>query len=94
MRAAARPAAVQQQRAPTHPPPAHSTPHLIKHKPKVSLVDGLKGLSHEIDQKNVDLNLKNLAQLRDATGFEFFRGSNDFIVQKFIYCGQCQFVFA
>jgi len=42
----------------------------------------LKGLSHEIDQKNVDLNLKNLAQLRDATGFEFFRGSNDFIVQK------------
>jgi hypothetical protein len=28
----------------------------------------LKGLSHEIDFKNFDQNLKNLALLRDATG--------------------------
>ncbi len=29
----------------------------------------LKGLSHEIDLKNVDKNLQNLAELRDAAGF-------------------------
>jgi hypothetical protein len=29
----------------------------------------LKGLSHEIDFKNVDSNLQNLALLRDASGF-------------------------
>ena len=28
----------------------------------------LKGLSHEMDLKNFDQNLKNLALLRDATG--------------------------
>jgi hypothetical protein len=28
----------------------------------------LKGLSHEIDFKNFVQNLKNLAELRDATG--------------------------
>ncbi len=28
----------------------------------------LKGLSHEIDVKNSDQNLKNLALVRDATG--------------------------
>jgi hypothetical protein len=34
---------------------------------------GLKGLSHEIDFKNFDKNLQNLAYLR---------GSDDFIIQK------------
>jgi hypothetical protein len=29
----------------------------------------LKGLSHEIDFKNFDKNLQNLAYLRDAAGF-------------------------
>jgi hypothetical protein len=29
----------------------------------------LKGLSHEIDFKNFDNNLQNLAYLRDAAGF-------------------------
>ncbi len=29
----------------------------------------LKGLSHEIDLKNFDKNLQNLAKLRDAAGF-------------------------
>ena len=29
----------------------------------------LKGLSHEIDFKNFDNNLQNLAKLRDAAGF-------------------------
>jgi hypothetical protein len=29
----------------------------------------LKGLSHEIDFKNFDKNLRNLAYLRDAAGF-------------------------
>ncbi len=29
----------------------------------------LKGLSHEIDFKNFDKNLQNLALLRDAAGF-------------------------
>jgi hypothetical protein len=31
-------------------------------------IPALKGLSHEIDFKNFDQNLKNLAYLRDATG--------------------------
>jgi hypothetical protein len=31
--------------------------------------DTLKGLSHEIDFKNVDKNLQNLAYLWDAAGF-------------------------
>jgi hypothetical protein len=34
-----------------------------------------KGLSHEIDFKNFDKSLQNF--------FDLFRGSNDFIVQKF-----------
>jgi hypothetical protein len=29
----------------------------------------LKGLSHEIDFKNFDKNVQNLAYLRDAAGF-------------------------
>ncbi len=29
----------------------------------------IKGLSHEIDFKNFDKNLQNLAYLRDAAGF-------------------------
>ncbi len=29
----------------------------------------LKGLSHEIDFKNFEQNLQNLAKLRDAAGF-------------------------
>ncbi len=29
----------------------------------------LKGLSHEIDFKNIDKNLQNLALLRDVAGF-------------------------
>ncbi len=32
----------------------------------------LKGLSHEIDFKNFDKNLQNLAYLRDAAGFWIF----------------------
>jgi hypothetical protein len=32
-------------------------------------VQNLKGLSHEIDFKNFDYNLQNLAYLRDAAGF-------------------------
>ncbi len=47
----------------------------------VGFFKGLKGLSHEIDFKNFDKNLHNLAYLRDAAGF-FFRGFNDFIIQK------------
>ncbi len=31
--------------------------------------EALKGLSHEIDFKNFDKNLQNLAKLRDAAGF-------------------------
>jgi len=38
----------------------------------------LKGLSHEIDFKNVDENGHILALLRAAAGFEFFGGSSDF----------------
>jgi hypothetical protein len=33
------------------------------------IIDLLKGLSHEIDFKNFDKNLQNLAYLRDAAGF-------------------------
>ena len=35
----------------------------------------LKGLSHEIDFKNFDKNLQNLAYLRDAAGFLNFLGA-------------------
>ncbi len=42
----------------------------------------LKGLSHEIDFKHFDKNLQNLALVSDAAGFYFFRGSNDFLMQK------------
>jgi hypothetical protein len=35
----------------------------------LSLKNDLKGLSHEIDFKNFDKNLQNLAYLRDAAGF-------------------------
>jgi hypothetical protein len=38
--------------------------HVIKNN-----VLSLKGLSHEIDFKNFDKNLQNLAKLRDAAGF-------------------------
>ncbi len=41
----------------------------------------LKGLSPEIDKK-FDKNLQNKASVRDAAGFEFFGGSDDFIMQK------------
>ncbi len=47
-----------------------------------SFLDSLKGLSHEIDFKNVDKNLQNLAYPRDAAGFLIFCGSYDFIIQK------------
>ncbi len=40
----------------------------------------LKGLSHEIDLKNVDKNLQNQAKTRLV--FKFFRGSYDFVMQK------------
>ncbi len=51
---------------------------------KYSIADQLhlKGLSHEIDFKNFEKNLQHLAKLRDVAGFEFFRGSDDFILQK------------
>jgi hypothetical protein len=39
----------------------------------------LKGLSHEIDFKNVDENGQILALIRAAAGFEFFGGSSDFV---------------
>ena len=49
---------------------------LLKFKKKYSsrvIIRGqicqLKGLSHEIDFKNFDKNLQNLAYLRDAAGF-------------------------
>ncbi len=35
----------------------------------ITFVKYLKGLSHEIDLKNFDKNLQNLALLRDASGF-------------------------
>jgi hypothetical protein len=35
----------------------------------------LKGLSHEIDFRNFDKNLQNLAYLRDAAGFWIFEGA-------------------
>ncbi len=38
----------------------------------------LKGLSYEIDFKNVDENLQILALIRAAAGFEFFGGTTDF----------------
>jgi hypothetical protein len=38
---------------------------------------------HEIDFKNFDkITLQNKAEVRDAAGFVFLRGSDDFIVQK------------
>ncbi len=37
---------------------------------------------HEIDFKNVDKNVQNLAKLRNAAGFWIFGGSDDFIMQK------------
>ncbi len=43
---------------------------------------GLKGLSHDIDLKNFDKNLQNLALLWDAAVFLIFRGSDDFILQN------------
>ncbi len=36
---------------------------------KIPHIDLLKGLSHEIDLKNMDKNLQNLALLRDEAGF-------------------------
>jgi hypothetical protein len=41
-----------------------------------------KGLSHEIDLKNVDKNLQNLAEVRDVAGFKILRSSDVFIMQK------------
>jgi hypothetical protein len=38
----------------------------------------LKGLSYEIDFKNVDKNGQILALMKVATRFQFFRGSSDF----------------
>jgi hypothetical protein len=38
----------------------------------------LKGLSHEIDFKNMDENGQILALLRAAAGFEFFGSSSGF----------------
>jgi hypothetical protein len=39
----------------------------------------LKGLSHEIDVKHF---VKNLQKLRNAAGYFFLRGSDEFIMQK------------
>ncbi len=41
----------------------------------------LKGLSHEIDFKNVEENGQILALLRARLVFEFFGGSSDFYLK-------------
>jgi hypothetical protein len=41
-----------------------------------------KGLSHEIDFKNVERFTELGLKIRDAAGLFIFRGSNDFIMQK------------
>ncbi len=50
-------------------PKCHGSTTLIFSKGGVSGSTYLKGLSHEIDFKNFDKNLQNLAELRDAAGF-------------------------
>jgi hypothetical protein len=45
-----------------------------------AFVSALKGLSHEIDIKNVDKNIQNYCRPLQGPRlvFEFFRGSSDF----------------
>jgi hypothetical protein len=42
----------------------------------------LKGLSHEIDFKNFDKNVQNLAYLRDAAGFWIYEALRWFYISK------------
>ncbi len=46
------------------------------------LLQGLKGLSHEIDFKNFDKKFAELGLTKGRASFEFFGGSNYFKTQK------------